>query len=120
MPIEVFLGGPVAYFHWPEDGAVGEGEHVAGHVLVGPNAHGNQDLEFFVHAHEAFVEGPVAETAKRQAVRGGVIMAFPPGFDVGCLHHRVQRVATKGPRSGEKFWGCSAFPKCRGAKALHG
>jgi restriction system protein len=37
-----------------------------------------------------------------------------------CGSEMVLRVATKGPRSGERFWGCSAFPKCRGARALHG
>lgn len=30
-----------------------------------------------------------------------------------CGSSMVLRTAKKGPRSGEQFWGCSAFPKCR-------
>jgi restriction system protein len=33
-----------------------------------------------------------------------------------CGSKMVLRTAKKGPRTGEKFWGCSAFPKCRGTK----
>ena len=34
-----------------------------------------------------------------------------------CGQEMVLRTAKKGPKAGEKFWGCSAFPKCRGTKA---
>lgn len=37
-----------------------------------------------------------------------------------CGSETVLRVAKKGPRAGERFWGCSAFPRCRGVKAFHG
>jgi ssDNA-binding Zn-finger/Zn-ribbon topoisomerase 1 len=30
----------------------------------------------------------------------------------------VQREATKGKNAGNKFWGCSQFPKCRGVLTL--
>ncbi len=30
-----------------------------------------------------------------------------------CGSEMVLRTAKKGPNAGEKFWGCSAFPKCR-------
>jgi restriction system protein len=33
-----------------------------------------------------------------------------------CGRDMVLRTVKKGARSGEKFWGCSAFPKCRGIK----
>jgi restriction system protein len=33
-----------------------------------------------------------------------------------CGSEMVLRVARKGPHSGEKFWGCSCFPKCRGVR----
>ena len=33
-----------------------------------------------------------------------------------CGAEMVLRTAKKGPNAGEKFWGCSAFPKCRGNK----
>ena len=31
-----------------------------------------------------------------------------------CAGQMVRRTAKKGPNAGESFWGCSAFPKCRG------
>ncbi len=31
-----------------------------------------------------------------------------------CSKEMVQREATKGKNAGNKFWGCSQFPKCRG------
>ena len=89
VPIEVALGRPEILHRRAEDPTVGEGEHVAGHVLVGPHAPGDQDLVFLSHAHEAFVEGPVTEAAERKAVRRTVVMSFAPGFDVGGLHHRM-------------------------------
>jgi len=33
-----------------------------------------------------------------------------------CGSEMVLRTAKKGPKAGENFWGCSAFPKCRGKK----
>lgn len=35
-----------------------------------------------------------------------------------CGGELVLRSVKKGPRAGEKFWGCAAFPKCRGSKAF--
>lgn len=33
-----------------------------------------------------------------------------------CGQMMVRRVARKGNRNGEEFWGCPAFPKCRGTR----
>ena len=33
-----------------------------------------------------------------------------------CGSEMVLRTAKKGPNVGEQFWGCTAFPKCRGTK----
>lgn len=35
-----------------------------------------------------------------------------------CNKEMVQREATKGKNAGNKFWGCSQYPKCRGVVAL--
>ncbi len=35
-----------------------------------------------------------------------------------CSKEMVQREATKGKNAGNKFWGCSQFPKCRGVLTL--
>lgn len=34
-----------------------------------------------------------------------------------CDREMVLRMARKGKNAGKQFWGCSAFPKCRGTKA---
>ncbi|MCQ8129507.1 restriction endonuclease [Methylomonas rivi] len=34
----------------------------------------------------------------------------------GCV--MVKRTATKGANAGGAFWGCSAFPKCRGVRNI--
>jgi restriction system protein len=36
-----------------------------------------------------------------------------------CGAEMVLRTAKKGPKAGEKFWGCQAFPKCRGTKPFN-
>ena len=33
-----------------------------------------------------------------------------------CGSKMVLRTAKKGTKAGERFWGCSAFPKCRATK----
>jgi restriction system protein len=35
-----------------------------------------------------------------------------------CGSEMGLRTAKKGPKAGEKFWGCTTYPKCRGTKAL--
>ncbi len=36
-----------------------------------------------------------------------------------CNRKMVLRTAGKGKNIGKKFWGCSAFPKCRGTRAYN-
>jgi four helix bundle suffix protein len=33
-----------------------------------------------------------------------------------CGKPMLQRTARKGPHAGQTFWGCSAFPECRGVR----
>ena len=35
-----------------------------------------------------------------------------------CAAPMVERVVRSGDRAGQRFWGCSTFPACRGAKAM--
>ena len=35
-----------------------------------------------------------------------------------CGTPMVKRVAKKGERSGEAFWGCTHYPKCKGTRAI--
>lgn len=43
------------------------------------------------------------------------VSAGPPSCPQ-CGSHMVRRVARRGPRSGNPFWGCSRFPRCRGTR----
>lgn len=36
-----------------------------------------------------------------------------------CGNDMVMRTAKKGANTGDQFWGCSAFPKCRGTRSLN-
>ncbi len=33
-----------------------------------------------------------------------------------CGSHMVERVVRSGPKAGNKFWGCSQYPRCRGTR----
>lgn len=35
-----------------------------------------------------------------------------------CSASMVKRLARKGPRAGEPFWGCSAYPKCKATRPM--
>jgi len=37
-----------------------------------------------------------------------------------CGSAMVLRTAGKGPNEGRKFWGCAAFPRCRGTREYSG
>jgi len=47
--------------------------------------------------------------------------AAPPNENICplCGAAMVLRTAKKGPEAGKQFWGCSAFPKCRGQRQLN-
>lgn len=36
-----------------------------------------------------------------------------------CRRSMLSRTAQRGANAGKKFWGCSAFPSCRGIRAVH-
>lgn len=42
--------------------------------------------------------------------------AAPPPACPRCGKPMVQRTARKGPRAGQAFWGCSAYPDCTGTR----
>ena len=43
------------------------------------------------------------------------IVADPPACPV-CRRTMVSRTASKGPNPGSQFWGCPAYPQCRGTR----
>jgi restriction system protein len=42
----------------------------------------------------------------------------PPPACPCCGKPMRQRTARKGPRAGQKFWGCSAYPDCKGTRPV--
>lgn len=55
----------------------------------------------------------IAEVQKAPAVQ---IQTTDNNLCPICGSKMILRTAKKGPKAGEKFWGCSAFPKCRATK----
>jgi restriction system protein len=55
---------------------------------------------------------PQAATVTAQPVRQSALAANPSCPKCGCA--MVKRTATKGPNAGNTFWGCPAYPQCRG------
>jgi hypothetical protein len=89
MVIKILLSRPVLVFSRREDGAIAKSQYVAGKIVFGLHPPGHEDLIFDTYAHQAFVEGPVAQAAEGKAVCGQVVVAFAPGLDVGSLDDRV-------------------------------
>jgi four helix bundle suffix protein len=42
----------------------------------------------------------------------------PPPDCPDCGKPMRRRIASKGPRSGQAFWGCSGYPDCRGTRNI--
>jgi four helix bundle suffix protein len=42
----------------------------------------------------------------------------PPPACPSCGKPMRQRTARKGPHAGQKFWGCSAYPDCKGTRPV--
>ena len=59
---------------------------------------------------ESGVASPVSES----------IPSDPPGpICPRCGQPMRQRIARKGKSTGQPFWGCTAFPECKGTRALN-
>jgi len=58
----------------------------------------------------------VARVARRDEQR--TVTQTPECPD--CGKPMTRRTARQGKRAGKKFWGCSAFPKCRGTRNIEG
>jgi restriction system protein len=64
----------------------------------------------------ALIDGPKLTQMIASVQQSGNMQAQPEVARAcpKCGGEMVLRVAKKGPHSGEKFWGCSKFPDCRG------
>jgi restriction system protein len=64
----------------------------------------------------ALINGPKLTQMIASVQQSGNVQAQPEVARAcpKCGSEMVLRVAKKGPHSGEKFWGCSKFPDCRG------
>lgn len=76
---------------------------------------------------EAFAEGRSIELVDARKLRnliGGEQATKPPVVVPtvtspacpSCGGHMLERTVKKGPNSGNQFWGCAQYPKCRGVR----
>lgn len=63
------------------------------------------------------VKSAITEPIKSEQVNNVIIEVASPNCPK-CNEAMVQRVAKKGARQGQLFFGCSQFPKCRGTVNL--
>ena len=62
----------------------------------------------------ALVEGARLRGESATAARLGVLLSGADRRCPKCEAPMVERTAGRGSRAGERFWGCSTYPRCRG------
>ena len=89
---------------------------IVGLVLGNLRVAAERWLESFVRR---LVHGKRSEKASGTpgAVAGSVAVTDAPHCPA-CNQVMVSRVAKRGSEAGRSFWGCSAYPKCRGTRPL--
>ncbi|MEN6489059.1 MAG: restriction endonuclease [Smithella sp.] len=102
-------------------------EGASGGIVICSGAFTQEARDFARGKPMELIEGTalarmVEEVKKKPSlVSAGLIPASPQPTANNCPlcgGKMVLRSARKGAHAGEKFWGCSAFPKCRGTKPL--
>jgi restriction system protein len=71
-------------------------------------------------ARVAHKVSPPIEKGARPAVAPARAVPAAPAAEPTCLRcgsAMVKRIAKQGANAGSAFWGCTAFPKCRGVRA---
>lgn len=104
---------------------------VDGGFFVASGTYTKDAREFARECGIELIDGPALERMVlkvREAVDGRTIaepyvasdlarLEVPPACPA-CGGQMVLRTAKRGPSAGEDFWGCSAYPKCRGTRAI--
>lgn len=98
-------------------------EHAAGGIVV-TQGDFTEDAKGFAKGRnlELLNGDALGRLAKQAANSAEPVSAKAPALSGGnqskpcptCGADMIQRVAGRGPNAGQRFWGCSRFPKCRG------
>ena len=62
-------------------------------------------------------DGGFTETLYHQRQQSGAATQDAPVCP-DCGKPMTMRTARKGPRTGQPFWGCSAYPECKGTRLM--
>lgn len=98
-------------------------EHAAGGIVVTQGEFTEDAKEFAKGRNLELLNGEaLGRLAKQAANSTEPVVAKVPALSDGnqsnpcptCGADMIQRVAGRGPNAGQRFWGCSRFPKCRG------
>ena len=89
MPGSIVLAWPIDHFSRSENRPVGEYLDVPGNILLHLHESRYYHLVAFTDAHQAFIEGPVAEPAQGKAIAREVVVAFAPRLDMSGFDHSV-------------------------------
>ena len=93
-------------------------ESASGGIVISSGTFTQEAKDFARGKQLELLDGPVllnliAEVQKSSAIH---IKKTDDNVCPICGSKMVLRTAKKGTNAGEKFWGCSAFPKCRATK----
>jgi restriction system protein len=100
--------------------------HANGVIIITSGLFTQEAKNFAAGKPMDLVEGGQLATLIGTVQHSSEKMPEPQGQSSGgtfcpkCGAEMVQRVAKKGARAGQKFWGCSSFPVCRGTLSYEG
>jgi restriction system protein len=99
-------------------------EHVVGGYVVTSGSFSKEAKEFAAGRNIELIDGNGLAALIRDVQvsvpkleQAGVATAQPPTCGK-CRSSMVLRTAKKGSQAGDRFWGCSQFPRCRHAVAI--
>lgn len=97
------------------DSSDGQMEALASFYL---NAHNERDIDYAAKYHLETVNHTLKQSSAKKTINRVVPVLESTVVCPKCGAAMVLRTAKKGEHAGKQFWGCSAFPKCRGVVNL--
>jgi restriction system protein len=93
-------------------------EGVSGGIVISSGTFTREAKDFASGKPLELIDGPelLKMISEVQKIPMPVSHALNDALCPLCGQEMVLRTARKGTHAGERFWGCSAYPKCRGTK----
>lgn len=97
-------------------------ENATGGVVVSSGTFTQEAIDFAKGKPLELLDGTTLQNIIAEVQKGEIQLRNRLSENVcpKCGAKMVLRTAKKGQNSGEKFWGCSAFPKCKAIKPYNG